>query len=88
MAGKMKKSDIQMTDEAKRKALEKGGNVADVDRPSTATGTRALRIAASTQGAKGALKQANNSNTSRKKTGRAVEKGAKKGSKTKIRRAA
>jgi hypothetical protein len=86
VARSTKKQDIQITSEAKRTAMKKGGTVSDLERPSTATGRRARRISAKKQGTKRALKEANNSNTSRKKTVRTVGQGAKKGSKTKVRR--
>lgn len=86
MARTTKKHDVQISTAVKRTALKKGGNPDDVERPSTATGRRARRIAAKKQGTKRTLKEANNSNTSRKKTVRTVGQGAKKGSKTKVRR--
>jgi hypothetical protein len=88
MPRQTKKNDIQITNTAKKKAMKKGGTVSDLERPSTATGRRARRISAKQQGVKSTLKEANNSNTSRKKTVRTVGQGAKKGSKTKIRRSA
>ena len=88
MARKLKKHDIQITKEAKRIALAKGGNPEDLEKPSTATGRRARRISARIQDEKPALKEANNSNTSRKKTVRTITQGKKNGSKVKLRRAA
>jgi hypothetical protein len=86
VARSTRKNDVQITTAAKRTALKKGGNVSDLERPSTATGRRARRVSAKQQGVKRSLKEANNSNTSRKKTVRTVGQGAKKGSKTKVRR--
>jgi len=86
VARSIKKNDVQITNSAKKVAMKKGGTVSDLEKPSTATGRRARRISAKQQGVKGTLKEANNSNTSRKKTVRTVGQGAKKGSKTKVRR--